>query len=177
VKAAVYDRPGGPEVFRYEDVPDPELTADNILIRVEAISVEGDDTLYRARGEVTSPPHIVGYQAAGTVIAVGDQVTAFCEGDRVVTVGTDGSHAELRAVPERFCWAIPDGLSTDEAACVPVAFGTADDALFEFGRLRARETALVHAGAAGWGSRRSSSPSAPARPSWRRRPRTRSSSG
>ena len=151
MKAAVYDRPGGPEVFRYQEVPDPDLTADGVLIRVEAISVEGGDTLHRARSEVTSPPQIVGYQAAGTVLAVGDQVTALREGDRVVTVGTDGSHAELRAVPERFCWAIPDGLSTDEAACVPVAFGTADDALFEFGRLRSGETALVHAGAGGVG--------------------------
>ena len=151
MKAAVYDTPGGPEVFRYDDVPDPELTADGVLIGVEAISVEGGDTLHRARGEVSSALHIVGYQAAGTVLAVGDQVTCFHEGDRVVTVGTDGSHAELRAVPERFCWTIPGGLSTDEAACVPVAFGTADDALFEFARLRSGETALVHAGAGGVG--------------------------
>jgi NADPH:quinone reductase len=93
----------------------------------------------------------VGYQAAGTVLAVGDQVTGFREGDRVVTVDTEGSHAELRAVPQRFCWTIPDDLSTDRAACVPVAFGTADDALFEFGRLQAGETALVHAGAGGVG--------------------------
>ena len=151
MKAAVYDRPGGPEVFRYEDVPDPEPTPDGVLIGVEAISVEGGDTLHRSRGEVTSPAHIVGYQAAGSVLAVGDEVTALGEGDRVVTVGIDGSHAELRAVPERFCWAIPDGLSTDDAACVPVAFGTADDALFEFGRLRSGETTLVHAGAGGVG--------------------------
>ena len=122
-----------------------------MLIRVEAISVEGGDTLHRARGELASTPHIVGYQAAGSVLAVGDQVTDFREGDRVVTVGTEGSHAELRAVPQRFCWTIPDGLSTDHAACVPVAFGTADDALFEFGRLQAGETALVHAGAGGVG--------------------------
>ena len=151
MKAAVYDKPGGPEVFRYEEVPDPEPTADSVLIRVEAISVEGGDTLHRAGGELASAPHIVGYQAAGSVLAVGDQVTDFREGDRVVTVGTEGSHAELRAVPQRFCWTIPDGLSTDHAACVPVAFGTADDALFEFGRLQAGETALVHAGAGGVG--------------------------
>ena len=72
-------------------------------------------------------------------------------GDRVVTVGLDGSHAELRAVPEAFAWKIPDGLGTDEAACVPVPFGTADDCLFEFGRLQPGETALIHAGAGGVG--------------------------
>jgi NADPH2:quinone reductase len=72
-------------------------------------------------------------------------------GERVVTVGTDGSYAELRAAPERFCWAIPPALSTQEAACVPVAFGTADDALFEFGHLQPGQTALVHAGSGGVG--------------------------
>jgi NADPH2:quinone reductase len=66
-------------------------------------------------------------------------------------VGLDGSHAELRSVAEPFCWKIPDGLSTEEAACVPVPFGTADDCLFEFGRLQPGETALIHAGASGVG--------------------------
>jgi NADPH:quinone reductase len=66
-------------------------------------------------------------------------------------VGLDGSHAERRATPEGFAWKIPAGVATDEAACVPVPFGTADDCLFEFGRLQAGETALVHAGAGGVG--------------------------
>ncbi|HET7244734.1 MAG TPA: zinc-binding alcohol dehydrogenase family protein [Streptosporangiaceae bacterium] len=151
MKAAVYDHPGGPEVFRYQEVPDPQLTADGVLIAVEAISVEGGDTLHRAGGEVLSVPHIVGYQAAGTVLQAGDQVRGFRPGDRVVTVGTEGSHAELRVVPERFAWHIPAGLATEVAACVPIAFGTADDALFEFGRLQPGETVLVQAGASGVG--------------------------
>ena len=151
VKAAVYYRPGGPEVFRYEEVPEPAPGLDGVLIRVEAISVEGGDVLHRARGQISAAPHIVGYQAAGTVLTIGSQVTGFRAGDRVVTVGTDGSHAELRAVPEQFCWAIPPGLSAGEAACVPIACGTADDALFEFGRLQRGETVLVQAGAGGVG--------------------------
>jgi NADPH2:quinone reductase len=151
MKAAVCYQAGGPEAFRYEEVPDPEPAPDGVLVRVEAISVEGGDVLHRARGPIGAAPHIVGYQAAGTVLAAGRQVTGFRAGDRVVTVDTDGSHAELRAVPEQLCWAIPPGLSTDEAACVPIAYGTADDALFEFGRLRRGETVLVQAGAGGVG--------------------------
>jgi len=119
VKAAVYYETGSPEVFRYEDVPDPPVGENDILVRVEAVSIEGGDTLNRLGGDMRTVPHVVGYQCAGTVLATGAHAAAFAVGDRVVTVGIDGSHAELRAVPETFAWKIPDQLSTDEAACVP----------------------------------------------------------
>ena len=151
MKAAVYYQTGGPEVLRYEEVPDPVAGPQDLLVRVEAISIEGGDTLGRAAGELGRVPHIVGYQCAGTVVDSGDGVKGFSVGDRVVTVGLDGSHAELRAVPTPFCWLVPPGLSTDEAACVPVPFGTADDCLFEFGRLQAGECVLVQAGGSGVG--------------------------
>ncbi|HEY7917751.1 MAG TPA: zinc-binding alcohol dehydrogenase family protein [Acidimicrobiales bacterium] len=151
MKAAVYYETGGPEVFRYEDVPDPVAGSGEVLVRVEAVSIEGGDTLNRLGGEMAHTPHIVGYQCAGTVVGTGDGVARLREGDQVVTVGLDGSHAELRAVSESFCWAVPPGVTTEDAACVPVPFGTADDCLFEFGHLRAGETALIHAGAGGVG--------------------------
>jgi len=151
MKAAVYYETGGPDVFRYEDVPDPVCGPGEVLIRVEAVSVEGGDTLNRLGGELSRVPHIVGYQCAGAVLEVGAGADDLAEGDRVVTVGVDGSHAELRVAGRSFCWKVPDGLSTEEAACVPVPFGTADDCLFEFGRLQAGETALIHAGASGVG--------------------------
>jgi NADPH2:quinone reductase len=151
MKAAVYYETGAPEVFRYEDVPDPTAGPGDILIDVEAISIEGGDTLNRLGGDLTRVPHIVGYQCAGTVVEVGADVRGFAVGDRAVTVGVDGSHAERRTTPEAFAWKIPDGVTTDEAACVPVPFGTADDCLFEFGHLQAGETALIQAGAGGVG--------------------------
>lgn len=151
MKAAVYYETGAPEVFRYEDVPDPELGDRTVLVRNEFISIEGGDVLGRAGGELGRVPHIVGYQSAGVVEAVGNAVEAFAPGDRVVTLAMDGSHAELRAVHETFVWAIPDALATADAAVVPVPFGTAHDALFEFGRLGAGETVLVTAGSGGVG--------------------------
>lgn len=151
MKAAVYYETGSPDVFRYEEVPDPTWGPHEILVRVEAISIEGGDTLNRLGGAIDGLPHIVGYQCAGHVVAAGEHVEGFAAGDRVVTVGLNGSHAELRAVPEPFAWKIPAALPTDEAACVPVPFGTADDCLFEFGHLVAGETALIHAGGSGVG--------------------------
>ncbi len=151
MKAAVYERTGGPEVFSYIDVPDPVVGPGTVLVRNEVISIEGGDVLHRAGGELARTPHIVGYQSAGVVEAVGDGVTAFSVGDRVVTLGMDGSHAELRVVPEGFAWRIPDDLATEDAAVVPVPFGTAHDALFEFGRLVEGEWVLVTAGSGGVG--------------------------
>ena len=150
MKAAVQHEAGGPEVLHYEDIPDPAIQPDQVLVRVEAISIEGGDPLHRAHDNI-SGPHVVGYQCAGTVIETGAAVAGLKVGERVVTVGLDGSHAELRAVPEAFCWTLPDELSTEDAACIPVPFGTADDCLFEFGRLTAGEVVLVHAGAGGVG--------------------------
>src|SRR5215475_15129727 len=98
MKAAVYYQTGGPEVFRYEDVPDPTFGAGMVLIEVKAVSIEGGDTLHRAGGEMTARPHIVGYQCAGVVRAVGDGVTRPEVGQRVVAVMPQGSHAELVAV-------------------------------------------------------------------------------
>jgi len=151
MKAAVYYQTGAPDVFRYEEVADPTPMDHEVLVRVEAISIEGGDTLNRLGGDMASVPHIVGYQAAGVIEYAGPLVTKFKVGDRVVTTGTHGSHAELRTAGEAFCWKIPEGLSTEIAACVPIAFGTAHDSLFEFGRLQAGETALIHAGASGVG--------------------------
>lgn len=151
MKAAVYHENGPPTVLQYEDVPDPTCKPDGVLIRVEAVSIEGGDTLNRQGGALVTNPHIVGYQAAGTILEVGSKVTHLKVGQRVATLDAFGSHAELRAVPARNAWLVPEGLSIEEASIVPVTFGTADDCLFEFGRLKRGETVLVQAGASGVG--------------------------
>ena len=151
MKAAVYYENGPPSVLKYEDVPDPQVMPNGIVIRVEAVSIEGGDTLNRQGGPLMTVPHIVGYQAAGEVVAVGQDVTNFKIGDKAVTTGFNGSHAELRSVMARTAWKIPKGCDVRKAAVVPVPFGTAHDCLFEFGRLKAGETVLVQAGASGVG--------------------------
>ncbi|MEE8336485.1 MAG: zinc-binding dehydrogenase [Dehalococcoidia bacterium] len=151
MKAAVYYETGGPDVIRYEDVPDPQCHPKGILIDVEAVSIEGGDVLSRAGGELASTPHITGYQAAGTIREVGSEVSDREVGQRVVTVSPFGSHAAMRSVPVRSSWLLPDGLATQQGACVPIPFGTADDCLFEFGRLQAGETVLVQGGGGGVG--------------------------
>jgi NADPH:quinone reductase len=151
MKAAVYYENGAPEVFRYEDVADPPCADDGIVIDVEAISIEGGDVLNRAGGVLVTRPHVVGYQAAGTVREVGSRAKRFAVGDRAVTVGAFGSHASRRAVAEVTAWRVPDGLDVALAACVPIPFGTAADCLFEFGHLESGESVLIQGGAGGVG--------------------------
>jgi len=98
-----------------------------------------------------SKPHVVGYQAAGEIVEVGEGVTGLKAGQKVVTTNAYGSHAELRAVPARVAWPLPPGMDVKEGAVVPVPFGTADDCLFEFGHLKKGETVLIQAGAGGVG--------------------------
>ncbi len=152
MKAAVYYENGTPDVLKYEDVVDPVCHPKGIVIRVEAVAIEGGDTLNRWRGALVTKPHIVGYQAAGTIVEVGDQVDNLKVGQRVATTGSHGSHAQLRAVPARTAWPVPDGFDIGKASVIPVAFGTAHDCLFEFGRLKKGETVLVQAGASGVGT-------------------------
>lgn len=151
MRAAVYYETGGPEVFRYEEVPDPQCGPGQVLVQVEAISIEGGDTLNRGDGAMTSTPHIVGYQCAGTIVEVGAGVADRQVGQKVVATMPSGSHAELVAVPTIVTWPLPDDGDVVALACVPIAFGTAHDCLFEFGRLAKGETVLIQAGAGGVG--------------------------
>ena len=151
MKAAVYYETGPPDVFRYEEIPDPVCRAGGVVIDVEAVSIEGGDTLHRRGGELAQRPHVVGYQCAGVIREVAGDVRDLEVGQRVVAVMPHGSHAERAALPAASTWPVPEGLATEAAACVAIPFGTADDCLFEFGRLRAGETVLVQAGASGVG--------------------------
>lgn len=151
MKAAVYYANGGPEVFRYEDVADPACGTGEVLIGIEAISIEGGDLVNREIRALARVPHIVGYQCAGTVVGVGPGVHERQVGDRVVAVLDWGSHAQLATAPAADTWAIPEGMDFDTAAAVPVAWGTAHECLFTAGRLEAGHSVLVHAGAGALG--------------------------
>src|SRR3954471_1242868 len=144
MRAAVIYENGGPDGLRYAGLPDPECPDGHVVVDVEAISIEGGDLLHRAGAELPSVPHIVGYLAAGTISDVGAGVEDRAVGDRVVALNAAGSHASKRAVPAMSTWPIPDGLDGARAACIPVAYGTAQECLFTAGNLQAHQAALIH---------------------------------
>lgn len=151
MKAAVYYSTGPPDVLQYEDVPDPECGPGSVLVDIAAISIEGGDVGNRRRGALATEPHIVGYQCAGTIREVGANVTDREPGQRVVAVNFFGSHAEMIAVPWQTTWVLPDDVTTEIGACIPVAYGTAHACVFTFGGIRSGESVLIQGGAGGVG--------------------------
>ncbi|HWQ13202.1 MAG TPA: NAD(P)H-quinone oxidoreductase [Roseiflexaceae bacterium] len=151
MKAIVFDVPGGPEVLRYGEAPDPQPGPDELLVRVRATAVNRADVLQR-RGRYDPPPGaspILGLEVAGEVLKAAG---AWRAGDRVMAVVTGGGYAELAAVPAGMAMRIPENLSFEEAAAIPEAFLTAHLNLFTLGQLRAGEWVLVHAAASGVGT-------------------------
>lgn len=150
MKAAVYDNPGPPTVLRYVDVADPVWGPQDVLIAVEAISIEGGDLINR-RSTPQRSPWIVGYAAAGTIVAVGENVTDRTVGQRVTAFDMQGSHAELWSVPASRTWLVPNDVDMTQAAALPISFGTARHCVVTKGRLNVGETVLIQAAAGGVG--------------------------
>lgn len=151
MKAAVYDTAGEPHVLQYRDIADPPCPPDGVLIRVEAVSIEGGDLINRASTTPPSPGYVLGYAAAGEVIAVGPQVHDRFVGQKVTSFDLCGSHAAMRAVQASKTWPVPDGLDMAAAAALPISFGTAYHCLFTRGGLGEGETVLIQGGAGGVG--------------------------
>jgi NADPH:quinone reductase-like Zn-dependent oxidoreductase len=156
MKAVRIHEDGGPEVLRYEDAPDPAAGPDEVLIRLRAASMNRLD-LWVRRGLPSVPkPRILGADGAGldesgrrVVINPGLE-----RGDRITVIGehTDGTHAELIAVPASNVYPIPDGLSFEEAAAFPLVFETVYRMLVTRAGLQEGEWVLAWGAGSGIGS-------------------------
>jgi NADPH:quinone reductase-like Zn-dependent oxidoreductase len=156
MKAIRIHEDGGPEVLRYEEAPDPEPGPDDVLIRLRAASLNRLD-LWVRRGLPSVPkPRILGADGAG-VDEAGRRVVinpGLEHGDRITVIGehTDGTHAELIAVPASNVYPIPDALSFEEAAAFPLVFETVYRMLVTRAGLREGEWVLVWGAGSGIGS-------------------------
>jgi len=137
------------------DHPDPEPGKGELLVRVRAAGINNADLL-QVRGFYPAPPgsptDIPGLELAGEVAAIGDGVTAFAEGDRVMAVVGGGAQAQLAVVHERMAMRVPESVPFPEAGGFPEVFLTAHDALFTQGQVTIGDRVLVHGAAGGVGS-------------------------
>ena len=155
MRAVVLRSHGGPDVLQFEDVASPVIGEQDILVTVAATALNRADLLQRMGfypNPFPSGPEIPGLEFAGTVAAIGEKVTAWSIGDRVMGITSGGAYAEQLSIHERQAMAVPSGMSLHDAAGIPEVFITAWDALVVQGGLTSGRWAMVHAGASGVGT-------------------------
>lgn len=154
MKAAWITRAGGPEVLEIRPVPRPVVSADQVLVKVQASALNRADLLQR-QGRYPAPAgfpaEIPGLEFAGEIAETGPQAHLWKPGQRVFGLTGGGAHAEYIATHERLLAEIPDNLTWAEAGAVPEAFITAHDALWKQAALRPGETVLIHSVGSGVG--------------------------
>jgi NADPH2:quinone reductase len=147
-------QPGGPEVLRPVERPDPEPGPGEVLIRVAAAGINRPDVLQR-RGAYPPPPgasDIPGLEVAGTIASVGDEVEGWRTGDAVCALVSGGGYATMCVAPAAQCLRVPATVDLTAAAAIPETFFTLWTNVFERGRLQAGEAALFHGGTSGIGT-------------------------
>lgn len=154
MKAVEITKPGGPDVLQLTERTVPQPGAGEVLLKIAYAGVNRPDALQRA-GMYAPPPNasdLPGLEASGTVVAVGEGVSEWAEGDEVCALLPGGGYAEYALTPAAHCLPIPDGMGLKEAACLPETFFTVWSNVFQRGGLQAGEVFLVHGGSSGIGT-------------------------
>jgi NADPH:quinone reductase len=156
MRAVVVDRWMEPAELRVSEIPDPVAEPGELLVEIRAAGCNFFDTLL-VRGQYQSKPKfpfIPGAELAGEVVAVGEGVSDFRPGDRVLASlasSPSGAYAERIAIRASTAWRMPESMSFDEGAAFPIVYPTSYSGLVFRGQLRAGENLLVHAAAGGVG--------------------------
>jgi NADPH:quinone reductase-like Zn-dependent oxidoreductase len=153
MRAVVITKHGGPGVLEVEQQPDPELGPGQVRIDVAAAGINFADVMARMGLYPDAPktPCVVGYEVSGTILELGDRVDGFTHGQRVFASTQFGGYASQVVVPATDVVALPDELSFEQGAAVPVNYGTAWAGLIGYGSLQPGERVLVHSAGGGVG--------------------------
>lgn len=144
---------GGPEVLQYREIAEPIASANQVLIRVAATSVNFADIKGRYGNKgATQPPYIPGLDVAGTIVAIGSGVEDFQIGQRVIAFPAHGSYAEYVVADSILTYAIPDSIDFETAAASPIVSFTSYKLLADVARIVPGENVLIHAAAGGIGT-------------------------
>src|SRR5438270_2023342 len=135
MRAVVITKHGGPGVLQVQERPDPELGAGEVRIAVAAAGVNFADVLARMGLYPDAPktPCVIGYEVAGTVLELGGGVSGINHGERVMAGVKFGGYASQVVVPAGDVVALPEGLTFEQGAAIPVNYGTAWAALVDYG--------------------------------------------
>ncbi len=155
MRAAVVVRPEQVDAFDIQELPDPVIGPEDVLVAVKASALNRADLLQR-RGRYNGPPgtrnDIPGLEMAGVIAEVGSRVVGWKPGDRVMALLGGMGYASRIAVHERMLMPVPPNLTFEQAASIPEVFLTAYDALFLQCELKMGESVLIHAAGSGVGT-------------------------
>lgn len=153
MRSVVITKHGPPEVLQVQERPDPVPGPGEVLVEVKAAGINFADLMARIGlyPDAPKPPTVVGYEVAGTVSALGDGVEGFSVGDRVMAGTRFGGYSELVAARAADVARLPDSISFEQGAAVPVNYLTAYIGLIRYGTLEPGERVLIHAAAGGVG--------------------------
>ncbi|MEV0185350.1 zinc-binding dehydrogenase [Streptomyces sp. NPDC050625] len=155
MKALRFDRHGGPEVLRWDDVPVPEPGPGELLVEVRAFAVNWADLLERAGAYpgAPAPPYVTGHDVTGVVVGAGPDTDGPPPGTRVFgVIPRGGAAAQYLAAPAAQLYPVPAALDDAQAAGAAGPYLTADAAIVTMGRLEKGEDVLIHAAAGAYGS-------------------------
>jgi NADPH:quinone reductase-like Zn-dependent oxidoreductase len=153
MRAVVITKHGGPDVLKVQEQPDPELGPGEVRIDVAAAGINFADVMARMGLYPDAPktPCVVGYEVAGTILELGDGVTGLNHGERVLAGTKFGGYASQVVAPSSDIIPLPDALSFEQGAAIPVNYGTAWAALIGYGSLQPGERVLIHSAGGGVG--------------------------
>ncbi len=153
MKALVQTGRGGPDVLQVKDWPDPEAGRGQVRIKVHACGLNFAELQARIGfyPEAPKPPAVLGYEVAGEVESMGEDVNDFEVGQRVFAMTRFGGNAELAVADKRSAIPMPDDMSFQEGAAIPVAYSTAYAALVLGANVQPEDKVLIHGAAGGVG--------------------------
>jgi NADPH:quinone reductase-like Zn-dependent oxidoreductase len=153
MRAVVITKHGGPGVLQVQERPDPEIGAGQVRIAVAAAGINFADVMARMGLYPDAPktPCVVGYEVAGTILELGEGVGGLSHGQRVLAGTKFGGYASQVVVPAADVVALPDRLSFEQGAAIPVNYATAWAGLIGYGNLQPGERVLVHSAGGGVG--------------------------
>ncbi len=153
MRTVVITKHGGPGVLEVQERPDPSIGAGQVRIDVAASGINFADVMARMGlyPDAPKPPCVVGYEVAGTVTEVGEGVTGVSLGQRVLAGTSFGGYASQVVVPEDDVVALPDRLTFEQGAAIPVNYATAWAGLIGYGSLQPGERVLIHSAGGGVG--------------------------
>jgi synaptic vesicle membrane protein VAT-1 len=144
---------GPPEVLQVREEPDPEPKDDEVRVRARACGINFADLMARIGlyPEAPKVPCVIGYELAGVIDRVGKNVTAYREGDRVIAVPYFGGYTDTLCISSEQVFRMPEKMTFEEGAALPVVYGTAYNMMLFCGNLREGSTILLHSAAGGVG--------------------------